>query len=125
VTAFTPGDLVVDHFGPASTTGLVDSDFTVQLLKNSAASSISPVISEIGNQFYKVQFGTDLDDNSVWSIDIIETTIPRARFQQTYNLKNAEDVNVIQQNGSANNVPSNVSYIRNIVDSIFQNRFRL
>lgn len=121
MSRFTPGDIVSDHFGPTSKTGLVQSDFTIVIMKNGVVSSVVPTIIEVGSKFYFIKFQSDTEDNAVWSVDVLETP-NKSRFQQTFILNKAETANVIQNNEDPNTIPENLSYIRNLVDTIFQER---
>jgi hypothetical protein len=124
MTDFVPGDLISDHFGPASKTGLVQSDFDITIMKNGVISPVVPTVTEVGDKFYFIKFQSDTEDNAVWSIDILE--VPnKSRFQKTVVLNKAETANVIQNNEDPNTIPENLAYIRNLIDSLFQERFRL
>lgn len=100
MSLYTPGQQINEVFHEyASTTGLVEADFTIRLYKNGATSVIAVTITEIANGDYHVAFTPD--SSADWSLDIVRSSDDGARYGGSFPVRAALAVPTANQIASA------------------------
>lgn len=109
---FTVNNIIIDSFEEVRfETGLVQSDFTVSLIKDGAISAVPVTITEIGSGLYSVSF----TPNSIglWSINVRVTAYTRARYQKCYHV-----IEELSSNDDIVNLQNSINDLQNSVDNL-------
>lgn len=107
------------------TTGLLPASFTISLFKDGVVSLLPVTIQEVAgkNGFYRTTFTPN--DEGLWSLDVVVTSKPSIRYQNSYRVRNIEETvaqEILDAPVPSFNVPGSVADYLNRTKKYVANR---